>query len=292
MRSLSPSENNVVILVLWVGLSLIIPALLAGCGDKDTDGIEVVIRADFSSPGIGDADFYPDAFLDPSKFTIGLKSVKLIKADETSPSYEIFDTEDATDPLVLELAETAQRADLNPVFPTGCPCEFSKVQIELIYSEIEVPVYQDDTAINRSIRFYTLDLTDPDLGVMVTAGDVLIGDQSSPPNFSWIDTKDGKFISLSLERPGVHLQVPESRFPDDQYSSIVTFDLSPFLKISDDPEGTSTITLTFEAGALFFYDETDEPDNGRFDRFTDGRLNANDPASHYYPTFPVIKAAS
>ena len=172
MRSLSTSENNAVRLVLWIGLSLITPALLAGCGEKEgDDGIEVEIRADFSSTGIGDGLYYPDAFLDPSRFTIGLKSVKLIKADETGPSYEIFNTKDARFPIVMELAETAQVAGANSIPPTGCPCEFSKVQIEFVYSEIEVPVYQGDTAINRSIRFYTLDLTDPNLGVKVTAGD-------------------------------------------------------------------------------------------------------------------------
>ncbi|HEY5595494.1 MAG TPA: hypothetical protein VIL61_10140 [Nitrospiria bacterium] len=285
------SQGRLVIRAMAV---LCLPLLLIGCGDKKDEGIEAVFLADFSNTNVGDNDSYTDGFLNPEAVKIGVKSVKLIKADETEPSYTIFDTEDNTDPVVLDLTAIVQSVETNPVFPAGCPCDFSKVRVELIFVDFEVPVYDGDIAVNRRFRFYTLDLTDPDLGVAVKAGDVLVGDISATPHFSWIDIDDGAFVPLTEPGPAFPLQVPAVRFPDDAYGAAVTMDLPSFLEIPDKPEGILTITLTVHAGNLFFYDETDTggPAATRFDRFTDGRLNANDPNSHFYPTFPTITAAA
>jgi hypothetical protein len=271
---------------------LFLPLLFIGCGNKKDEGIEAAFLADFSNLGVGDNDSYPDAFLNPDHFTIGVKSVQLIKADEPDQIYTIFDTEDSTHPIILDLTTTAQSADTNPVFPTGCPCDFSKVRVELTFVDMQVPVYDNDTAINRRFRFYTLSLTDPDIGVAVNAGEVLVGDTTDTPNFNWIDMDDGAFVSLTGTRPAVPLQVPAARFPDDTYGATITIDLPSFLTISDKPKGIITVTLTVHAGQLFFYDETDSepPATTRFDRFTDGRLNANEPDSHFYPTFPAFTA--
>lgn len=277
----------------WIPAILFFPLIITGCGDKKDEGVEAVFLADFSNAGVGDSGSYPDGFLTSDAIQIGVKSVKLIKAEETEPSYTIFDTEDNTDPVVLDLNATTQSAVINPVFPTGCPCDFSKVQVELTFMEVQVPVYDGDIAVNRRFRFYTIDLTDPDLGVPVTAGDVLVADLSNALSFNWIDTTDGGFVSLTSARPTVPLQAPAARFPDDAYGAAVTMDLPSFFEIPDKPEGMLTVTLTVHAGSLFFYDETDteEPALTRFDRYTDGRLNANEPDSHFYPTFPTITAA-
>lgn len=293
MRRTHPIQNpRPVILPALILGALSLPFLLTGCGDRKEGGIEVVVLSDSTGTGIGDgpAD-YPDSFLTPSSIKIGLKSVKLIKADETTPSYTVFDTGDNTHPIVLDLDTNTQSADTNPVFPTGCPCEFNKVQIELTYVDVKIPMFDSGTAVDRRVRFYTLDLTDPDLAAPVKAGDVLIGNAVTNPSFNWIDTADGSYAPLTIQRPLSPLQVPAARFPNDAYGATVTMDLPSFLKISDKPKGIITVTLTVRVGGLFFYDETDAPANGRFDRFTDGRLNDNQPTnSHFYPTFPTITA--
>lgn len=272
---------------------LFFPLLFIGCGNKKEEGIEAVFQAVFSNLGVGDNDSYPDGFLTPSTITVGVRSVRLIKADETEPSYTIFERGD-TDPIVLDLTTTAQSADTNPVFPP--PGDYSKVQVELIFVDFEVPVYDDDIALNRRFRFYTLPLTDPDIGVAVKAGEVLVGDVSDTPHFSWINTDNGIFVPLTETRPTVPLQVPASLFPDHVYTATVKMDLLPFLNIPDKPKGIITVTLTVDAGNIFFYDETETdttaPAYTRFDRFTDGRLNTNEPDSHFYPTFPTITAAT
>jgi hypothetical protein len=272
---------------------LLLPLLFIGCGNKKNEGIEAVFLADFSNTNVGDSDGYSDAFLNPndSTITVGVKSVKLIKAGETSPSYTVFEN---ADPLILDLTTAAQSADTNPVFPPAG--DYSKVQVELAYVDFQVPVYDNDTAIDRRFRYYTLDSTDPDLEAPVKSGDVLVGDISSSPHFSWIDTADGAFVPLTELRPTVPLQVPASRFPNDVYASVVTMDLPSFLNIPDKPKGIITVTLTLHAGNLFFYDETETdttaPAYTRFDRFTDGRLDANEPDSHFYPIFPAITATA
>jgi hypothetical protein len=284
-------------LVIRTMAVLFFPLLLIGCGNKKNEGIEAVFQADFSNSGIGDNDSYPDGFLNPNASTIkiGVKSVQLIKADETTPSYTVFDTKDDTHPIVLDLTTTAQSADTNPVFPP--PGDFSKVQVELTYVDMQVPVYDDTAAtvaINRRFRFYTLDLTDPDIGVAVKKGEVLVGDTSDTPHFSWINTDNGIYVPLTETKPAFPLQVPATRFPNDTYGATVTIDLPSFLNIPSKPKGIITVMLTVHAGQIFFYDETDAatPANARFDRSTDGRLNANDPNSHFYPTFPVITAVT
>jgi hypothetical protein len=283
-------------LVIRTMAVLFFPLLLIGCGNKKNEGIEAVIQADFSNTGIGGNDSYPDGFLTPPTITVGVKSVQLIKADDTT-TYTVFDTGDSAHPIVLDLDTNTQSAGTNSVFPSACPCDFSKVQLELTYVDMQVPVYDDPAAtvaINRRFRFYTLDLTDPDIGVAVNAGEVLVGDTSDTPHFNWIDTADGTYVPLTETRPAFPLLVPATRFPNDTYSSTVTIDLPSFLKIPSKPKGIIKVTLTVQAGQIFFYDETDTapPASTRFDRFTDGRLNANEPDSHFYPTFPAITAAA
>jgi len=252
--------------------------------------------ADFgNSDPSGDNDSWPDRFISPnnSTVTVGVKSVQLIKPGETSPSYTVFDTQSTTAPIVLNLTTTPQSADVNSVYPSACPCDFSQVQVELTYFEIQIPVYENGAPVNRRFRFYTLDLTDPTLGVPVDAGDVLVGNVTDNPQFSWIDTSDGTYVPLAATRPTVPLQVPAARFPLHDYNSLITIDLPKFFTIPDSPKGIFALTLTVHAGGMFFYDETDAtaPQNTRFDRFTDGRLDANQPNSHFYPVYPSIDAA-
>ncbi len=217
--------------------------------------------------------------------------MKLIRANETKPSYTIYDSRSDTLPLILDLTDAAQVVNLNPDLPTNCPCEFSKIEAAFTFFDIQIPVHEDQVAIERRIRFYTLSLTDPALTTPVKAGEVLIGNLSNSPAFQWINTADGAYVPLASDPPTVPLQVPVTRFPDNQYSSIVTVELSPFLEFPEKPKGTTTVVLTLQVGGLFFYDETDDPPNGRFDRFSDGRLNANEFDSHFYPGFPIIQAA-
>jgi hypothetical protein len=289
MRSLLFTKKPVSAAVLiWAVGILTFPFLLTACGGKKDDGIEAVFVADFGSSNYaGDNDSYTDGFLSPnnSTITVGVKSVQLIKSDETSPSYTIFDTNSDTQPLVMDLTTVAQSADRNSTFPSGCPCDYSQVQAELTYFEIQIPV--DNVALNRLFRFYTLNLSNPGLGGQVKAGDVLISNVTDPPQFSWVDTSDG---SLTGTRPAVPLQVPASRFPDHVYSSTVIINLPKFLNIPNDPKGTFTVKLTVHAGGMFFYDDTDV--NQRFDFSTDGQLNGRDPNSHYYPVYPNIDAAA
>jgi hypothetical protein len=286
MRSLLFTEKPVsAAVVIWAVGILTFTFILTACGGKKNNGIKAVLVADFGSTNYaGDNDSYTDGFLSPnnSTVTVGVKSVQLIKSDETSPSYTIFDTNSNTQPLVMDLTTVAQSADGVSDFPSGCPCDFSQVQVELTYFEIQIPVPQ-----NQLFRFYTLDLSNPGLGAPIRAGDVLISDVTDPPHFSWIDTSDG---SLTGTRPSVPLQVPESRFPDHVYSSTVIINLPKLLHIPSDPKGTFAVTLTVHAGGMFFYDDID--DNGQFDIAIDGQLNDINPNSHYYPVYPNIDAVA
>ena len=276
---------------LWMTGIFFLTVLAVGCGDKKDGGVEIVVAADFTGANVGNGGNYPDQFINPTTVTVGLKSVQLILAGETSPSYTIFDTGNSATPIVFELDAIGQQAGINSVFPTGCPCSFAKVRVELTYFEMDVPVYEGSASpINRQIRFYTLDITDPALPASVLAGEVLMGDGAAIPAFSWINLTDGSYDSLTGTRPSNPLQVPASRFQNNTYSSIVTADMLPFFEIPEKPKGTITLTITVQAGDLFFYDETDTPGNNQFDRFTDGLLNANEPDSLYYPTFPGITA--
>lgn len=276
----------------WILATLFVPLLFTGCGSKKDEGIEAIFLAEFNgTTGVGDNDSYPDGFLTPSTIKVGVRSVRLIYANE--PDKEPYIIFEKTEPIVLDLDTNTQSAETNPVFPTDCPCEFSKVRVEMTFVDMQVPVYDDDIAVNRRFRFYTLDPTDPDLEAPVKAGEVLVGDTTDTPSFSWINMDAGAFVSLTETRPTVPLQVPASRFPNDAYAPTITIDLPSFFKVSDKPKGILTVTLTVHAGQIFFYDETDTeaPAMTRFDRFTDGRLNANEPDSHFYPTFPAITAA-
>jgi len=273
---------------------IFLPFLLTTCGGKKDQGIEAVFVADFTGQPSGDNDSYTDGFLNPNgpTVTVGVKSVMLIKSNETSPSYTVFDTNSDTQPLVMDLTTVPQSTDRVSAFPSGCPCDYSQVQAELTYFEIQVPVYPSNLsilAVNQRFRFYTLDLTDPALGVPVDAGDVLTGNVTDPPQFTWIDTSNGDYFPLG-SKPTVPLQVPASRFPDHVYGSTVTINLPTFLHIPSDPKGTFTVTLTVHAGGMFFYDDTDG--NGRFDSSTDGQLDGIDPNSHYYPVYPIIDAVA
>ena len=277
----------------WVRIMgiLFLTVLAAGCGDRRDDGIEAVVAAGFTGANVGNGGIYTDQFITPATVTVGIKSLQLILAGETSPSYTIFDTENIAAPIVLDLDEIGQRAGINSTFPTDCPCSYAKALLELTFFEIDVPVYESAASfINRQIRFYTLDSPDPSLPADVLAGDVLVGDGSALPGFSWIDLINGSYEPLTGTRPLNPLQVPESLFQNLTYSSTVSADMLPFLEIPEKPKGTITITITIQAGNLFFYDETDSPENNQFDRFTDGRLNANEPDSRFYPTFPGITA--
>ena len=291
-QKLTPAAARV-----WTMGFFLISLLLTACGNNKNQGIEAVFVADFSNENpSGDSDSYPDSFLSPnnSVVTVGVKSVRLIMSQETDPSYTIFDTQSSTTPKVLDLTTTAQSADVNNVFPSGCPCDFSQVQVELTYFDIQVPVYVNNVPVNQRFRFYTLDLTDPLLPAPVKAGDVLVGDVTSSPHFSWIDTSNGAYVSLATSRPAVPLQVPASRFPDHTYSSAVTIDLPTFLHIPSNPKGFFSVTLTVHAGGMFFYDETDTtaPASTRFDLFTDGLLNGIQPNSHFFPVYPTLDAAA
>ncbi|MBI3811095.1 MAG: hypothetical protein HY283_02655, partial [Nitrospirae bacterium] len=97
--TINPPPGRPVIRMLAL---LFIPLLFIGCGNKKDKGIEAVFLADFSNTGVGDNDSYPDGFLTPPTITVGVKSVQLIKADETTPSYTVFDTKDDTHPIVLD----------------------------------------------------------------------------------------------------------------------------------------------------------------------------------------------
>ena len=271
--------------LLWVTGIVCLPFLITACGGKKNDGVEAVFVADFGSSNYaGDNDSYPDGFLSPvdSTVTVGVKSVSLIKSDETSPSYTVFDSNSEPRPLVLDLTTVAQSTDVISAFPSGCPCDYSQVQLELTYFQIEIQVPQ-----NQLFRFYTLDLTDPTVGIKATAGDVLISDVRTPPQFSWIDTSDGSTTGV---RPAVPLQVPASRFPDHVYSSTVTINLPTSLQIPSNPKGKFTITMTVHAGGMFFYDDVDN--NTVFNIAIDGQLNHINPNSHYYPVYPSIDAVA
>ena len=288
-RTIAAKVHRPVHLLGWILGALFAVTLLLGCGGKE-EGIEVVVLIDSNGTAVPDVvnDAYLDSYITPSEIKIGLKSVQLIKAGETT-SYTIF-TKSDTDPLVLDLTVTPQFAEINHAFPTGCPCEFSKAQIELTFFDIQIPVYENGISIDHRVRFYTLDLTDPNLAAPVKVADVLIGNTTSTPNFNWVNTANGIFVALADPRPtnSTFLQVPTALFPGNVYSSIVTIDFASFFTIPEKPKGIFTVTLTVHTGSMFFYDDTDG--NGQFDLSTDGKLNGINPNSHYYPTFPTITA--
>ncbi|MBI3596601.1 MAG: hypothetical protein HY203_05550 [Nitrospirae bacterium] len=295
MRSFLLTEKpEPIVALIWALAALFFTLLPAGCGNNKDRGIEVMIAADNTTgTGIGDGTGdYPDAFITPSAIKAGVKSVKLIKSGETDPSYTIFDTGSDTNPIILDLNSTPQRIEINNVFPSGCQCDYSQVQIEVTFFDIQVTFSKISSPVDHRIRFYARGLTDPDLGKPVLAGDVLISNLATPLQFNWVDVDNGTFVPLADPRPAkTFLQVPVAVFPDKIYSPTVTIDLSPFLTIPDKPKGTFTVKLTVLTRYMFFYDDTDG--NGQFDLSTDGQLNANQPInSHYYPVYPSIEAAA
>ncbi|HEY5647924.1 MAG TPA: hypothetical protein VIU33_00380, partial [Nitrospiria bacterium] len=185
--------------LLFAGISFVLVVLflstLPGCGKEEGEGVTLVVQKEDTGDGIPENESYPDGFLTPSEIQIGLKSAKLILSDETSPSYTIFDITDPARPLRLDLDTTPETVWENSINPTGCPCIFSKIQFEITFVDMTIPTYVSGLERLRRVRFYTMDLPEPDpfIGFTVQKGDILMGDNEKDLDFNWVALEDGDF---------------------------------------------------------------------------------------------------
>jgi hypothetical protein len=288
--------------VNFLSLLVLLPLFMLGCNtDSGDEGVrlEVLLDAAGDPPSGVDPDTWPDAFLTPIEYAVAIKRATLLGPD--SASYVIFDDTDFNLSHLLETdsldSPVLFEVETNGSFPTECPCSFDRIEYELAYVEMVVPVYEGDAAVNRRFRLYTADYTDTvtaeSPGVTVAVGDVLVEDPVGSGFFKWIDLEDGSYDSLDTP-PVVHLQAPQGVYTD-LFSPPFTVTLSSPLEVPEDPEGLYTPTMAISVGQRFFYDETETDTTAetytRFDRFSDGALNLNDPVSHFFPLFPHMTAA-
>ena len=283
------------VIVLALGLMLAQP-FISGCGDEEIEGVEARLKVDFGASSRVDeppVDTWTDVFPTPTAVKVGIKSIKLINSIE-STTYTIVDKTDPTALIKLEFLSPStdfQVVDMNRVFPSGCPCNFDKAEVEFIFFDQKILT---EGGTPWWFRFYTLDYSDPDLAKPVKTAEVLVGNATGLPNYSWVTLTNGDRVPLTGTGtiPASTLTVPKAMFPNDIYSSLVKVDINPVIEIPSKPGGIYTLTLTLKAQELFFYDEVDGPNNPKFNFNTDGKLNGNDPDSHYYPLYPKITAAT
>lgn len=308
-----------------------------GCNNEE-EGVTLIATTDtplfgtvssLHNPNIsgdGDADF-KDAFLTPLSFKAALKSARLIKSGDISPSYTIFDTETISNPIVASLLTGMQQIiGSNNNFPQAAT--YDRVVLEISFLELTIPDCGNllTSCVNngRRMRYYLSSFVDPILGVEIKGREILI---ESPPRkgiFNWIKldssqlnpfeiidtlkTDRGRFFPITppiTVRPSNPLVIPISQFtrlgfPDPLPSTFTwTINLAAPLEIGSEVSGLKKVILKFDLEGILFFDDTNS--SSTFDPFVgicppdcDGRLDSmsllGKPSADFYPGMPNISA--
>lgn len=248
----------------------------SGCG-KGNSGAKLSVTTDtpLSAPaskpvlskavGDGDSDTFPDSFLTPSAFTIGLKSFKFFKQNNTTTpgqvqqSTSIFDTT-FDSPKVIDFKTGAPQQVAETV---NDPSEgtYDRVEYEISYMEMILPLCRaDNTCEDRRLRFYLKDFTDPTLNNFSTPPlDLLISQAKDGFDFGWVSAAQGlpTLFPITGQKPADPVKVGVNQFSSGTPSPVFSVAISPPLVVPTKPKGKYLFTLNFDLSDLFFFDNTD-----------------------------------
>jgi len=258
-------------------------SLTTGCGENKSG---VVLRVRTDTPGItplekphraatGDTDTFTNRTITPHSFKVAFTSFKLIEAqdpdDTNTPvrSYTVFER-DLTNPIEVSLTSgqtvEVEENDRDPRQGT-----YNQIEYGIRYFEMTVPLCDTNTSCrDHRFRVYLTPEPDPDLSFTPIPGAILISEELTGNNFSWISPAVGLPDSIDLfpvtgtipANPGPVL-VPTSQFPTQADTTqgithLFTVPLGSSLEIDNNPEEEFIFTLNFNLTDLFFYDNTDE----------------------------------
>jgi hypothetical protein len=265
---------------LLILVALVALATSTGCGN----GANITLLGTMSTTdpaatnGDGTTDNWTDLTSDPKGFAIGIQSAILTGADGSS--FTIFDQ--GTDPnnaLFERFYETPAtiRMGSNSDIGNGT---YDTLELKLVYYEADVNVFDDTGTQNtRRLRVYFQNYKE-NLSInsqTVSPFDQLIsssnftnlptsgtgselGSTGQNQDLNWIDPANGSLCpTRNACNGGIPYQVPTTVFPS---YPVVKIDLgSNDIVVNSDTDTTFNLTLTFNVGGLFFYDNTDTDTN-------------------------------
>lgn len=272
-------------LALLVGLVAL--ATSTGC----SEGANVTLQGMFSltdpaaTNGDGSSDNWTDSKLTPTGFAMGIQSATLTGSDGSS--FTIFDkgdTNNLPDALFTRLYNSPTKVNIasNTDIKNGT---YDTLELQLVYYEADVNVYQNSVSQTRQFRTYLQDYVErlTSSSQTVSAYDQLVsnsafivpisgnpGDVGSGTVLTWIDPANGSRCAQRSDciTGGNPYQVPTTVFPD----STLKVNLSgQNIVVDSSTNANFIITLTAQIQNLFFYDETDtiSPDNTLFNYLSD-----------------------
>jgi len=226
--------------------------------------------------GDGNTDNWTDLTSNPTGFAIGIQSAILTGADGSS--FTIFDQ--GTDPnkAIFErfyASPATIRMGANSDIGNGT---YDTLELQLVYYEADVNVFDDSATQNtRRLRVYFQDYNEKLIAnsPAVSPFDQLLSSTnftdvptsgtgsevgSTGRDLNWINPANGSLCpSRNTCNGGVPYQVPTTVFPA---YPVVKIDLgSNQIVVDSSTDTTFNLTLTFNVGGLFFYDNTDSDTN-------------------------------
>jgi hypothetical protein len=263
-------------LLILVGLI----ALATSTGCSSGANITLLGTMSTSDPaatnGDGNTDNWTDETSNPVGFAIGIQSAILTGSDGSS--FTIFDQgSDPNNALFERFYESPAtiRMGSNSDIGNGT---YDTLELKLVYYEADVNVYDTSATPNpRRLRVYFQDYNEKltSNNQAVSPFDQLLSSSNfttlpttgtgselgaGAQDLNWIHPADGSPCpTRSACNGGVPYQVPTTVFPG---YPVVKIDLgSNNIVVDSSTDSTFNLTLTFNVGGLFFYDNTDSDTN-------------------------------
>lgn len=293
--------KRILVLMLWLAAAVMVTAAMMGCGggggassiapDSDLLGVQALGALDTSGTlGVrgGDGPFdlnpyYTNSYLVPQRYSVALTKFELMKSDDDTDPYVVFDTGDINSPEVVDLTNGESAAfGENTEYPDAGT--YTHVRMTVVYFESDMMV---DSGFGAGVEPGTFRV------YASTVGNILNGDIVELRDDKWywmpgsgtMDQEDLFVVSTDVgPRPdsnsghdfGIDGATPRSIVVqefyfsqgDDQSSDpyVVTLELPEPLVIPANPTGLYKITTTFDVGAsildpnatgVFLFDDVD-----------------------------------
>ena len=258
-------------------LLFLIAPVLSGCGKGDS-GARLIVTTDtplaaaaskparsktlLAATGESVPDIYPDRFLTPSAVTVGLKSFRFVKVNDTTApsqiaeSYTVLDT-DPTAPRVIKF-QTGVPEEIIETVSDPRAGTYDHIEYEITFLEMVIPLCDAlQNCENRRLRVYLTGITDPEINLATTPFDLLLSRTENGFDFGWISKtfgiSDTDLFPISGNRPADPVQMANaSSAGSSVFSAPIT------LVVPRKPKSKYVFTLHFDLSNLFFFDNTDE----------------------------------
>src|SRR3569832_1071940 len=222
-----------------------------GCGKGDS-GAKLFVTTDtpLSAPaskpalskaiGDTDSDNFPDSFLTPSAFSIGLKSFKFFKQNDTATpgqiqqSTTLFDNSFDSPKVIDFKTDVPEQVSENGNDPSEGT--YDRGEYEISYMEMIIPLCNaDNICEDRRLRFYLKDFTDPALNNFATTPlDLLISRGRSDFDFGWVSAAQGlpNLFPIIGQKPADPVRFGINQFPSGTPSPVFSLAISPTLVVT------------------------------------------------------------